>query len=599
MTLLWVILAAMVLAALAFILPPLLGRGRDTGLGREQINLAIYKERLAEIEADLKSGALSREQFRQSRQDLERQLLQDISGDKTPAHVTSHAPARWSAGVVVLSLPLLAMSLYLKLGGGDLMMRWTQADGGTAGDVAQTPPGMPSIEQMVNGLAQRMKTTPNDLQGWVMLGRSYIVLKRYPDAVAAYAKAYSLQGDDPRILTDYAEALALANDNQLSGRPAELIQKALELRPSYAKALWLAGIVAVKEGNMASAVGRWQQLLVQLPKDSEEARMVQSAIAQAQGQAPAMAVAEGGAAGQGAQSGEGGAIKLKVALSPELASKASPDDTLFIFARASSGPRMPLAVVRKQVKDLPVTVTLNDSMAMTPAMKLSNFPEVVLEARVSKAGTAAPQAGDLEGRKQGVKTGGQDVVDLNIDQVVKGEPSAQGDQPSVATMLANTGSADAGGQNAAPAAEPAATPIAPAAGKAPMSLPQAKQEAAGGTGIEGGGIQVRVALAPSLGGKVSPDDTLFIFARVANGPRMPLAIVRKQAKELPVTVTLNDSMAMMPAMRLSNFPAVVVGARISKTGMAMPQSGDLEGMSPGITVGGSAPVDVTIDHLIP
>jgi len=151
--------------------------------------------------------------------------------------------------------------------------------------------------------------------------------------------------------------------------------------------------------------------------------MVQSVIAQAQGQPPVMAAADGGAtggeaAGQGAQSGEGGAIKLKVTLSPDLASKASPDDTLFIFARAVNGPRMPLAIVRKQVKDLPVTVTLNDSMAMMPAMRLSNFPSVVVGARISKTGMAMPQSGDLEGMSPGVTVGGNKPVTVTIDHLI-------------------------------------------------------------------------------------------------------------------------------------------------------------------------------------
>jgi cytochrome c-type biogenesis protein CcmH len=593
MILFWAVLATMVCVALLFVVPPLLSGNRASGPARDEVNIAIYRERLKELESDLKNGTLSREQFDKTREELERALLQDVSGAPARDSAAGPAPARWSAAVVAVALPLLAVGWYLGLGRYDAPSMQGRSD--IPGVRQPAVPGMPSIEQMVSGLAARLKNNPNDPQGWSMLGRSYVVLKRYPEAVDAYAKAYGLRADDAQLLADYAEALALASKGRLAGRPAELALEALKLQPEQQKALWLAGIAAVQQGDASQAKLYWQRLLRLLPKDGEDAKMVEGALAQAEGQA----VAGGGAPAGGSTEQEatpaGGAVQVRVALAPGLVNKASPDDTLFIFARAINGPRMPLAVVRKRVKDLPVTVTLDDSMAMMPSMKLSNFPEVALEAHISKSGNAMPQTGDLLGRTPSTKVGSQHVVEMTIDHLVQdaqaAAPPGSGAAPSI----------PAGPVQESPAQEKGTPKLA--GGPEKPAQEQTAENAAGGSppkaGAVPGGLRVSVALAPRLAGKVSPEDALFVYARAVQGPRMPLAITRKQVKDLPLTVTLDDSMAMMPAMRMSNFPEVVVGARVSKSGNAMPQSGDLQGLSPSVRVGTAAPVEVTIDTLIP
>jgi len=209
--------------------------------------------------------------------------------------------------------------------------------------------------------------------------------------------------------------------------------------------------------------------------------------------------------------------------------------------------------VRKQVSDLPFDFVMDDSHAMNPQMKLSGFSDVVVSARISKSGNAMPQPGDLEGSSNMVKVGAQGI-NIVINQPVGAAAGVNGSTPKAAATTAS---------NSAPASV--------------------------------GGI---ISLDPTLSSRVSPSDTLYVFARAAEGPRMPLAIIKKQVKDLPLTFSLDDSMAMNPSKKLSNYSEVIVGARISKTGNAMPQSGDLNGSSSVIKLG-SRDLKIIIDSAVP
>ena len=229
-------------------------------------------------------------------------------------------------------------------------------------------------------------------------------------------------------------------------------------------------------------------------------------------------------------------IKVKVSQAPALKKKAGPDDTVFIFAKAASGPPMPLAISRKKVKELPAEVTLDDSMGMVANMNLSSFEQLVIGARVSKSGSALPAAGDLQGMNAPVAVKNGKAYSVQIGQEVDAASAAA--KPAAAVEEA---AADAGG---------------------------------------GKSIRVKVSLAVALRDEAAAEDTVFIFARAASGPPMPLAIVRKQVKDLPLEVSLDDSMAMLPGKNLSSAPQLVLGARVSKSGNALPAPGDLQGLNP-------------------
>jgi cytochrome c-type biogenesis protein CcmH len=274
-----------------------------------------------------------------------------------------------------------------------------------------------------------MQQQPDDLKGWVMLGRSYTVLKRYGDAEVAYANVLRLGGgDDANLLSDYADAMAMANGGRFTDQAGKLLTRALELDPDNVKGLWLAGHWKNQSGDYAGALDYWQKAATKLPPGSEDAQVIAEQIGEVQAQlgikAPAVpTVAAATAAAvpastKATDSAGGASLSVHVELSPELVAAATAEDTVFIFARATQGPRMPLAIVRKQVKDLPVTVTLDDSQAMMPAMKLSNFEQVDIGARISKSGNAMPESGDLQGIVSPVATQSSDTIDITINSSV-------------------------------------------------------------------------------------------------------------------------------------------------------------------------------------
>jgi cytochrome c-type biogenesis protein CcmH len=283
------------------------------------------------------------------------------------------------------------------------------------------------IEAMVEGLAERMKGRPDDVDGWVMLGRSYAVLGQHDKALPAFRRAAELRADDPVLLADYADALAVANGRSLEGEPARLIERALSLDPRNLKALSMAGTLAFDRRDYAGAVRHWQQMLAVAP-DGEIVRQIQGGIDEARqrmgGTSDPVAspsVTRGATAPETAPPAPAAAsaksVSGRVTLSGKLASQAAPDDTVFVFARPAEGPRMPLAILRKKVRDLPLTFTLDDSMAMSPAARLSSATRVVVGARISKSGDATAQPGDLQGFSAAVAPGATGLV-IEIGEVV-------------------------------------------------------------------------------------------------------------------------------------------------------------------------------------
>lgn len=421
----WAGLGALTTLALVFVfLPLIVGRRDRERISRDALNVSIIRQQLAELRQDLDSGRIDPDSYEVARADLEKELLADVTGEAGSEH--SVAPARsggWAFLLVALAIPVAALLTYLEIGDYPLI----QADAGqqarSAVATASAGPSddLPSIEEMGERLAQRLRENPDDVEGWQMLGKTYIIQERYGDAASAFAHANELsEGSDPGILADYAEALALAQGGRLAGAPANLLQRALSVDPSNAKALWLRGYMAYQSQDFESAISDWQQLARQFPEDSQEFKRVSGLIDEVRVRQglPAQAMASGETGRQAPSSSEGKSLKLRVELDDSVRGAASPDDTVFIFAKAIDGPRMPLAVVRKQVRDLPLDVVLDDSLAMSPGTSLSNFEAVSVEARVSRSGTAASQSGDLTGVFEPANPGQSDIVSLIIDRVV-------------------------------------------------------------------------------------------------------------------------------------------------------------------------------------
>jgi cytochrome c-type biogenesis protein CcmH len=405
--------------ALLFTLPWILRPGRQLETDLDAVNTEVIKAQLAELEADLNSRRIDQAQYLAAREDLERELLADLSDSTAGAGASVKVRSgRWAALVLMLLIPGVTIGLYQVIGTQEIIP--LLAKGAPQPAPTPGPPGAHSLEEMVERLAERLIQDPENAEGWMMLGRSYTSLQRFVDAAAAYATAHRLVGDNPGLLADYADALVMANDREFTDQAGALLLKALDTEPRNVKALWLAGHWKSQQEDYAGAVDYWQRAAAQLPPDGEDARVIARQISQARERLAPGVVVEAPAPDREATSSAPAAaadkaISVSVSLDPQVAAGAAAEDTVFIFARAVSGPRMPLAIVRKQVSDLPLTVTLDDSTAMAPSMKLSNFAEVAVGARISKSGTAMPQSGDLQGLVTPVVPGAAGVIELNID----------------------------------------------------------------------------------------------------------------------------------------------------------------------------------------
>ena len=424
MTAFWIIAACFLAAALLFVLPPLLAKvDRKPKLAREDITVSIYRDEAAELDDDLRNGSLSEEQYRVARQELERRLLEDVAAEPTQKpHAAVHG-GRWAAVAIGVAVPILAVGLYLKVGTPKALTEEVQqaAAGGEHSQGQLTPE---QVQAMAEKLAARLEQNPDDVDGWATLARTYAALGRYADAARAFKRLTELIPNNAQLLADYADILAMAQGRRLAGEPVNIIQQALKSDPKHPKALALAGTAAFEARDFKNAVVYWERLLAELQPGTEGYQSVSGGIAEAKalasGASPEQAVqAASQAASQNAVAPAGSAkVAGQVTLSPALKDKVAPGDTLFVFARAPAGPKMPLAILRFQARDLPATFTLDDSTSMNAAMKISNFPEVVVGARVSKSGSATPQAGDLEGLSGPVKVGSADLK-VVIDRVVQ------------------------------------------------------------------------------------------------------------------------------------------------------------------------------------
>jgi len=384
--------------------------------------LTPFKRQLAELQDRHATGALSKAQFDQQTAALERRLLDlllhDADAPAGPAAVRK-VSGRLLAG--------LALAIVLIAGAGYWYKAMPVLEAQLAGEgEGAGQPNSAQIIAMVDKLAERLKQDPSDGEGWAMLARSYSVMERNAEALGAYAHAIALRKDDPSVLVDYADALAVKNNHSLAGEPMKLITQALKIDPANIKGLALAGTDAFVRQDFAQAVRYWSEVEKVGSPDSALVQRVTASLQEARSRAglpaapapqsaPAPAPA---AATQAAPSGAAASVGGTVTLSPALLAKASPQDTVFIFARPASGARMPLAAQRVQVKDLPYRFTLDDSKSMSPATPLSSSAQVILGARISKSGDAVPQPGDLSGQVGPVALGTQGIA-LEINEVRK------------------------------------------------------------------------------------------------------------------------------------------------------------------------------------
>ncbi|MDR3482986.1 MAG: c-type cytochrome biogenesis protein CcmI [Burkholderiaceae bacterium] len=410
----FLIAAALMLAtALFFILPTLLRKqsASTVHVQRDALNLEVLRDQLRELNADREAGVIDAAGYENSRRELEQRVAEDVRpGTQT---IVAQTGKPWTAIGLAILVPVVAAALYFTLGNRDGLDPSKVVAASSAENI--TPE---QINGMVEKLARRLKDTPDDIEGWTMMARSYAALGRFKESADAYAHLTKLLPQDADMLADYADALAMANNRTMQGEPEKAILRALQLDPKNIKALALSAVADSERHDYTGAVAQWRKIMALAPPDSDLARSVGSNINEAL--ALAGTPAANGATGTSGASdtakanaappaAAGAQVSGSVELDPALRSQVSDTDTVFIFARAVDGPRFPLAVLRKQVKDLPTTFTLDDSMAMMPNAKLSDFPQVMVGARISKSGSATPGVGDLEGITEPLKPGAKNV----------------------------------------------------------------------------------------------------------------------------------------------------------------------------------------------
>jgi cytochrome c-type biogenesis protein CcmH len=409
----WLAVAMLLCGALLMLVPPLWrSRAGGEAVTPTAANLAVYRDQWHEAERDLGAGLLAPEQFAQARDDIQRRWLEDGEAASPPA-ASDARRSRGSAIALALLLPLASVLTYLQLGDLRPISAGEPVAMPAAGDPRHsiTPE---QIEARVAALAERLRAEPGDAQGWVMLGRSYVILGRYRDAATAWRRASELLPGNATLLADLADVVAMSQGKRLAGEPSRLIQQALDADPRHVKALALAGSVAFEARDYAAARGYWERLLAVAPPDSDIARSMQGSIAQASKLEAALAGVA--APVKAAAVSASPALRGEISLSPALAERVAAGDTLFVFARAAEGPRMPLAILRRPVGDWPARFSLDDSMAMAPELRLSAHAQVVVGARISKSGNATPSRGDLVGQSAVVSAAAQDLR-LVIDEV--------------------------------------------------------------------------------------------------------------------------------------------------------------------------------------
>lgn len=415
----WTCAALMLVAALIIVLRPLLRQADPDDESRRK---------LAALDAAHAAGVIEAAEYASKRAAL---------SATTPSAPPSRArtlPALALAGV----LPCLAFVVYFATGAPEALEPGATTRPATAagGDAAAAG----NMDEAIASLAARLESEPEDLQGWLLLGRAYKAVGRYADARTALDRARQIAPDDLDTLVEYAEAISLEREDKLiEGEARGLLERALAGNPVHQRALWLLGIADAQAGNYAAAVGNWERLLPLLEPGSEVAQSVTGQIAEARQRAgmppaegappaaplaadpPAAATPPAAPATPAADAAAASGPRLTVVVdvSPELRARVAATDTLYVFARAPSGPRMPLALQRLTAANLPVTIVLDDSMGMMPQLTLSSAAEVVVGARISKSGVANPQSGDLEGLSATLAPAtATDPIRLTIDRVV-------------------------------------------------------------------------------------------------------------------------------------------------------------------------------------
>ncbi len=411
----WILATLMTLLALAVVLVPLLRARAAAGPSARDVALEVLRGQRSEIESDIAAGQLPADARAEAMEELVARAGEDLATRESDApRVETRRP--WIAAIAAgVAIPALAFGLYAAVGTPSASDPKTLA--------AQPSPDDKQILGMVESLARKVRERPDDAKGWALLARSMAALGRFQESADAYEHLAKLQPNDPDVLADWADSLGMAQGRTLLGRPREIVEKALAIDPAHQKALALAATAAMDAGDFAGALTYWQRVAATMPPGSPDAAQVEQIIAEVRsraatsGKGPLASARPAAPAVAAAPAAKKKSVSGSVAIAASLKPQVTGTETLFVFARAEGGPRVPLAVMRASAAALPVAFALDDSQAMAPGMNISSAQALRVEARISRSGNAAPQPGDLVGTSN-VVTPGASGVQVVVDRVL-------------------------------------------------------------------------------------------------------------------------------------------------------------------------------------
>jgi len=372
-----------------------------TQASQANANAKVYRDQISDLDREHESGHISDEEWQHSRDELSVRLLEDTAAVDDPA-AKAEKPAVWTAVVLAVAMPISAMGLYMWVGNPEALNPLAlkspdQVDQKDLAKLAQT-------------LADRLQSQPDNLQGWVMLGRTYRTLENFDASLKAYDTALKLSADDDLQL-ERIEVMAMQRQGLFEGEPWRVIREILQKDPQHFGALLTAGSASYAEGKYADALKYWEQARKPLDANNPDLPGLENAIATVRDKLGMPTKAAPSASSALNVSGQ-------ISLSAALKAKVSPNDAVFVYATPANGDRMPLAIMKTTVSQLPLNFMLDDSTAMTPERKLSMAGEVLVKVRVSKSGNAMPQSGDLTGASEGpVKVGAKGLKIEIKDQI--------------------------------------------------------------------------------------------------------------------------------------------------------------------------------------
>ena len=409
------VVVLIIVGVLLLVLPILRQPTSSDSLDRDQQNISIAREKKSVLVEQLASDEMTQEEYEAALADLEASLALDLERQQTLE--SNSQGGQWAVWAIAIAVPVVSIIMYLQLGSIEVIENPDLAKPREA--IAQSPHGQgnnPTIEEMIAQLKAHLVENPDDARGWFMMGRTMMAQQQFDQAVTAFQRSYDLSKDapDPSIMLALADSLAMTRNRDMTGEPEELVLEALKLSPNDVTALWLAGLSAEQGGRYREAYDHWTKLIPLLSADPGSTAEVQTLIARLRAQHPDLPEASQ----QVAVATTG--LNVAVTLDAQMMSQVAADDLVFIYAKAASGPPMPLAAKRLKVSDLPIQVTLSDNDAMMPQMKMSSFDQIIVGARVSKTGNPIAQAGDLFNESATIQHKGYaDTVQININQVKK------------------------------------------------------------------------------------------------------------------------------------------------------------------------------------